>query len=138
MWKLLLVVLMSWTVGCGALEDLINEKEDGNGNDEQSWDGISFEMETTKGVAFELLSKDGKIDRGTNLFLLCGDDVARVASVRLWMPGHNHGSTPVQVQEYTTRCREISSVNFGMEGSWQVQVVLDDDDEGAFSMKVAE
>ena len=134
MWKLLLSCGLVLFVGCGQLKG-VSDQED----EQESWDGLLFEMKTSNGVAFTLRSKDGVVDRGTDQFLLCAEaGIDQVASVRLWMPGHNHGSTPVSLKADSSTCKVIQDVNFGMEGTWEVQVTLSDGDDGAFSMKVAD
>ena len=136
MLKWLLSVGLVFVVGCGQLEELLNKTEDDKA---ESWDGLSFEMTTENGIPFTLRSKDEEIHRGTDRFLICAESgISQVASVRLWMPGHNHGTTPVQLKSSTYDCKVIRDVNFSMDGRWEVQVTLTDGDTGAFSMQVAE
>lgn len=134
----MLCSLLVWSVGCGQLEELLN----GAGEEEdklESYDGLSMATETTAGVAFELRAKDDEISRGTDRFLLCSEEsIDRVSTVRLWMPMHNHGSSSVKLKGPIGKCREIREVNFSMEGRWEVQFTLDDEDNGAFSMQVAD
>lgn len=96
----------------------------------------NFETTTRSGLAFSLETNDEVVTTKTSEFDLCGDNVADVTKVKLWMPGHNHGSTPVQLGEVSEGCRTLTRVNFSMPGDWEVRFELNSGDGGAFAVPV--
>ena len=99
--------------------------------------GAAFTMTTENGKSFRLESSEPRITTKTNQLLLCGDSIAAVNFVKLWMPNHGHGSSPVKLSEVGGQCRAITRVNFTMSGSWDVIVKLKDGDQGMFQVPVS-
>lgn len=96
----------------------------------------TFETKTRGGLDFTLETADEIVSTKTSEFDLCGESVAKVSKVKLWMPGHNHGSTPVQLGEVSEGCRKLTRVNFTMPGEWDVRLELEEGDAGAFNVPV--
>jgi hypothetical protein len=96
----------------------------------------TFEAKTLGGFAFTLETTDERVTGKTSEFDLCGENVSGVRKVKLWMPGHNHGSTPVQVGDVSEGCRKLTRVNFSMPGKWEVRLELEGGDYGAFEVPV--
>lgn len=96
----------------------------------------TFETRTRGGLAFTLETSEETVSTNTSEFELCGDLVADVTKVKLWMPEHHHGSTPVQLGEVSDGCRRLTRVNFTMPGDWDVRIELNGGDSGAFNVPV--
>jgi hypothetical protein len=96
----------------------------------------SFDMKTVDGLDFTLETIDNIVTVKTTEFELCGENVGLLAKVKLWMPDHNHGSTPVMIGELSDGCRKLTRVNFTMPGDWDVRVQLSNGDTGAFKVPV--
>ena len=96
----------------------------------------TFEAKTRGGFDFTLETTDERVTGKTSEFDLCGENIGAVQKVKLWMPGHNHGSTPVQLGEVSDGCRRLTRVNFSMPGEWEVRLELEGGDSGAFEVLV--
>lgn len=96
----------------------------------------TFSMTTRGGKAFTMETTADRVTGETSEFSLCGDDVAAVKRIKLWMPDHGHGSSPVQLGPVENDCRTAKRVNFSMPGAWEVRVELTDGDAGAFVVEV--
>lgn len=96
-----------------------------------------YTMETAGGKQFRLESSEPRITTRTDQLLLCGPAIDAVTFVKLWMPNHGHGSTPVQLSEAGGQCRALTRVNFTMPGTWDVVVKLKGQDSGVFSVPVS-
>ena len=96
-----------------------------------------FTMTTEQGHSFSLESSAARLTTNTNWLLLCGPQIQAVSFVKLWMPDHGHGSTPVQLSTVDGQCRAMSRVNFTMPGTWEVIVDLGNVDKGRFSIPVS-
>jgi len=95
-----------------------------------------FSMTTTGGKVFSMEVDGDRVTGETNELTLCGDAVDAVKRIRLWMPAHGHGSTPVQLGATNEGCRVATKVNFTMSGVWDLEVQLDDGDAGVFQVEV--
>ncbi len=95
-----------------------------------------YEAKTRGGHDFTLETSDERVTGKTTEFELCGESVGVVKKVKLWMPDHNHGSTPVQLGDVSDGCRKLTRVNFTMPGDWEVRLELEDGDSGAFEVSV--
>ena len=96
----------------------------------------TFSMTSRAGKTFTLETVQDRVTEGTETFSLCGEGVDAVKKVKLWMPQHGHGSSAVTVGAVEDGCRELSTVNFTMIGSWEVRVELNDGDSGKFDVDV--
>ena len=96
----------------------------------------TFSMTSRAGRTFTLETAQDRVTEATESFSLCGDGVADVKKVKLWMPEHGHGSSAVTVGAVQDGCRELSAINFTMTGSWEVRVELTDGDSGKFDVDV--
>ena len=96
----------------------------------------TFSMTSRAGKNFTLETDQDRVTEATESFSLCGDSVADVKKVKLWMPQHGHGSSAVTVGAVQDGCRELTEVNFTMTGSWEVRVELTDGDSGKFDVDV--
>ena len=96
----------------------------------------TFTTTTRGGKVFTMEAPGERVTGDTAEFTLCGESVDSVKRVKLWMPEHGHGSTPVQLGATEDGCRIAKKVNFSMPGSWEVRVELTDGDAGAFLVDV--
>jgi hypothetical protein len=96
----------------------------------------TFSMATRGGKNFTMETSKDRVTSETTEFMICGRDVQAVKRIKLWMPEHGHGSTPVQLGALEDGCRVASRVNFTMSGNWEVRVELTDGDSGAFVVEV--
>ena len=95
-----------------------------------------FSMATRGGKAFTLDTPSDQVTQKTTEVVICGDSVEAISKVKLWMPEHGHGSSPVVIGSPSEGCRHITKVNFTMRGLWEVRVELTDGDTGAFELDV--
>lgn len=93
-------------------------------------------MQTRGGKLFSLETNQDRVTGETREMTLCGESVELIKKVKLWMPEHGHGSSPVQLEAMADGCRVVKRVNFTMTGAWEVRVELTDDDSGAFVVEV--
>lgn len=77
-----------------------------------------------------------KITRQNNLAFLCISPSAKATEAKLWMPDHNHGSTPTTLVEVSDSCTRIERVRFSMLGGWEIRIKLADGDHGTFGFDV--
>lgn len=101
-----------------------------------SAEAAEFSMATRSGKAFTLETAADQVTQSTTDFVICGDAVDTIKKVKLWMPEHGHGSSPVQVGATSEGCRLVTKVNFTMRGLWEVRLELSDGDVGAFELDV--
>ena len=101
-----------------------------------SLSAASFSMTTTGGKVFSMEMDGDRVTGKTTELTLCGDAVDAVKRIKLWMPEHGHGSTPVQLGATKEGCRVATKVNFTMSGVWDLEVQLQDGDAGVFQVDV--
>lgn len=96
---------------------------------------ISFEATTHQGRGMVLTFSGDRVTQSTGSALLCIENSPRIDEVKLWMPEHNHGTTPTQLV-LENDCVRVRRINFVMSGLWEFRVQMHDQDRGVIRVQV--
>jgi len=105
-----------------------------DGDKEEPHTVVEAESENERKMTLDFAGE--KIARANKEALLCFDPAGKVTEVILWMPDHDHGTTPVKLVVAENGCVTIKKINFIMAGKWELRVTFDDGDKGVFTFEV--
>ena len=95
-----------------------------------SW---TVKSETGRVMSFDV---NGVLEEATETAVVCGVEPVSFKQVKLWMPAHNHGSSPTSLTAISDRCARVDELNFVMPGSWELRVLTTDGDKAVFVVDV--
>jgi len=104
--------------------------------EEESTDVVSSAT-GTDGSIFKLRFPEAKVTTKSKLAYLCGESLGEITSLKLWMPHHGHGSSPVLIVKDTETCSRLEKLNFSMPGDWEVRLKLAEDHTATFELSVS-
>lgn len=82
------------------------------------------------------LEVNGILDQTTQTAIVCAAEPVSFKQVKLWMPAHNHGSSPTSLTAISDRCARVNELNFVMPGSWELRVLTTEGDKAVFVVEL--
>ena len=126
MYKILIAAITFFSFSAYSKEDVLSKKE------------IVFTETTEAGYQVKLIFAD-EVSTKSVQAKLCSETESKLVLAKLWMKmegGHEHGSTPTEIEALENQCSEISKINFVMAGKWQIHVKFEDEDKAVFNFNV--
>jgi hypothetical protein len=100
--------------------------------------GVEITGTSVQGKSLVVSFDGDKVTQDSSAATLCSNQTITVEKVRLWMPDHGHGSTPTSLARLSDECTKIQSINFSMNGRWQLNILLSEQDSAVIEVNVVD